>query len=109
MALGIDEEGYHQILGLTIANSETCHSWKAFLRSLKHRGLRGVKPGVSDAHEGLVDAVYECFQGSSWQRCQTHFRHDILDKTPKSLHEQMNRGLDDILDATRARVGARLT
>ena len=37
---------------------------------------------ADDAHEGLTDALHRCFQGASWQRCQTHFRRNILDKTP---------------------------
>ena len=99
VAVGINDEGYREILGLSIANSETNQSWKEFFRSLNRRGLTGVELVVSDAHEGLVDAVHECFQGASWQRCQTHFRRNILDKTPKSLHGQMSKGLDDIFEA----------
>lgn len=99
VAVGVNDEGYREILGLTIANSETNQSWKEFFRSLGRRGLTGVELVVSDAHEGLVDAVHECFQGASWQRCQTHFRRNILDKTPKSLHGQMSKGLDAIFEA----------
>ena len=99
VAIGINDDGYREILGLSIANSETNQSWKEFFRSLNRRGLTGVELVVSDAHEGLVDAVHECFQGASWQRCQTHFRRNILDKTPKSLHGQMSKGLDDIFKA----------
>lgn len=99
VAVGVNDDGRREILGLTIANSETHQGWKEFFRSLKRRGLSGVELVVSDAHEGLVDAVHECFQGASWQRCQTHFRRNILDKTPKSVHEQMSKGLDDIFQA----------
>ena len=99
VAVGINDDGYREILGLSIANSETNQSWKEFFRSLNRRGLTGVELVVSDAHEGLVGAVHECFQGASWQRCQTHFRRNILDKTPKSLHDQMSKGLNDIFKA----------
>jgi transposase-like protein len=99
VAIGINEDGYREILGLSIANSETHESWKEFFRSLKQRGLTGVDLVVSDAHQGLVDAVHECFQGASWQRCQTHFRRNILDKTSKSVHDRMSKGLDDIFGA----------
>ena len=99
VAVGVNEDGYREILGLSVANSETNQSWKEFFRSLNRRGLTGVELVVSDAHEGLVDAVHECFQGASWQRCQTHFRRNILDKTPKSLHDQMSKSLDDIFKA----------
>ena len=42
--------------------------WTAFLRSLKARGLTGVRLVISDAHEGLKKAIGKCFQGTSWQR-----------------------------------------
>jgi transposase-like protein len=99
VAIGINEDGYREILGLKIANSETHESWTEFFRSLKQRGLTGVDLVVSDAHQGLVDAVHKCFQGASWQRCQTHFRRNILDKTSKSLHGRMSKGLDAIFGA----------
>lgn len=54
---------------------------------------------VSDAHEGLVDALQRCFQGASWQRCQAHFRRNVLDKTPAARKQAMARGLDRILEA----------
>jgi transposase-like protein len=38
---------------------------------------------TSDAHSGLVPAIKECFEGSTWQRCQFHFHRNILDKAPK--------------------------
>lgn len=99
VAVAITEEGYREILGIEIANSETAQSWKTFFRTLNKRGLHGVEMVVSDAHSGLVEAVHECFQGASWQRCQTHFRRNILDKTPKSLHDKLSCGLDLIFKA----------
>ena len=42
-------------------------------RSLLHRGLTGVQLVISDAHEGLKNAIRTCFAGASWQRCKVHF------------------------------------
>lgn len=84
---------------MRIANSESKQSWLACFRWLKQRGLRDVEIVVSDAHEGLVDALHQCFQGASWQRCQPHFRRNVIDKTPKRCHDQMHTGLDAIFEA----------
>ncbi len=97
--VGINETGYREILGVRIANSESKQSWLESFRWLRRRGLYGVDIVVSDAHEGLVDALHQCFQGASWQRCQTHFRRNVIDKTPKKHHDQMHQGLDDIFKA----------
>ena len=44
--------------------------WTRFLRSLRARGLDGVRIVISDAHAGLKAAIRKCFTGSSWQRCR---------------------------------------
>ena len=54
---------------------------------------------VSYAHTGLADAVGQCFQGASWQRCKTHFRRNILDKSPASVEQKVADGLDRIFEA----------
>ena len=99
IAVGVNEAGYREILGVRIANSESEQGWLETFRWLKARGLEGVELVVSDAHEGLTDALHRCFQGASWQRCQTHFRRNILDKTPGEWKEAMSRGLDRVLEA----------
>ena len=52
-------------------------SWKAFLLGLRRRGVSGVRCVVSDAHDGLVQAIAEVFQGAAWQRCIVHLERDV--------------------------------
>jgi len=99
IVVGITEDGYREILGLKIALRETEESWKELLRELKDRGLRRVECATSDAHEGLESALREIFPGCIWQRCQAHFRRNVLDKTPSSCRDRMNQLLDQILEA----------
>jgi len=42
--------------------------WRAFLRSLKERGLTGVRLVISDQHAGLVAALNRVFQKVGHQR-----------------------------------------
>lgn len=83
LAIGINLDGKKEILGFDVCDSERNNTWKSFFESLKSRGLRGVDLVTSDNHKGLVEAIKECFPGASWQRCQAHFRRNILDKCPK--------------------------
>jgi len=99
VVVGISEEGHREILGLRIANSESEQGWLETFRWLKGRGLEGMELVVSDAHQGLTDALHRCFQGASWQRCQVHFRRNILDKTPAEWKEAMQEGLDRVFEA----------
>ena len=73
VAIGVTAEGERQVLGIDAGPSEDGPFWTAFLRSLVKRGLRGVRLVISDAHEGLKQALSAVLGGASWQRCRVHF------------------------------------
>lgn len=56
IATGVREDGHREILGVSVGDSEDELFWRTFLRSLKDRGLSGVKLVISDQHAGLVAA-----------------------------------------------------
>lgn len=99
VATGVNEQGYREILGLRVGDSESERSWIDFFTWLKRRGLKGVDLVVSDHHGGLVHAVQVQFQGVSWQRCQTHLSANIADATPKALQGEVHARLRPIFDA----------
>src|SRR5580700_7438902 len=43
VAIGVDQDGFRQVLGVMEGMKEDKESWTAFLRYLKERGLRGVR------------------------------------------------------------------
>jgi len=90
---GVNSDGHREVLGFTQADSESESSWGDLFYSLKKRGLKNVDLIVSDDHAGLVRAGQKHFQGSSWQRCQTHFSRNILDATPKRLKPELKAQL----------------
>jgi transposase-like protein len=99
VATGVNPEGYREILGFYVGDSESEHTWSEFFASLKARGLTGVDLVVSDQHKGLVKAIQTHFQGASWQRCQTHFMRNIVDATPKALATEVRDRVRAILQA----------
>jgi transposase-like protein len=99
LAIGVNEEGYREILGIELSFKETGEAWADFLRQLRERGLRGVEFAVSDAHKGLVEALRERFPGAVWQRCQAHFRRNVVDETPETCRNEMHERLNDVLEA----------
>lgn len=88
VATGITADGSREVLGLDVGDSEDEVFWRGFLRSLKTRGLGGVRLVISDQHAGLVAALRRAFQGSSHQRCRVHFARNLLTLVPKS-HQDM--------------------
>jgi transposase-like protein len=88
VATGITADGSREVLGVDVGDSEDEVFWRGFLRSLKARGLGGVRLVISDQHAGLVAALRRVFQGSSHQRCRVHFARNLLALVPKS-HQDM--------------------
>lgn len=84
VAIGVAADGRRVVLGFDVGDSETEEFWKQFLRSLKTRGLGGVKLVISDAHAGLKKAAATVLQGAAWQRCRVHFMRNALAHAGKS-------------------------
>ena len=99
LAIGVNEAGYREILGLQLGDSESERSWMDYFVWLKSRGLSGVDVVVSDSHGGLVNAVRLQFQGATWQRCQTHLSANVSDATPKALQDAVHRRVRAIFEA----------
>jgi len=100
IAIGINNTGHKEVIGFEVYDSEKTDTWKDFFKSLKSRGLRGIDIVISDAHAGLVEAIKECFTGSSWQRCQAHFTRNIIDKCPKKYSTGLASELRDMFNAS---------
>ena len=83
IASGIRADGWREVLGVQIGDSESLTTWNDFFRWLKGRGLHGVQWVISDSHAGLVQAARQHFQGVAWQRCQVHLMRNLLGHTPR--------------------------
>jgi putative transposase len=84
VATAVNADGRREILGVDVLTSEDGAGWTAFLRDLVARGLSGVELVISDAHQGLKEAIAAVLPGASWQRCRTHFMRNLLTRVPKS-------------------------
>ena len=83
VAIGVDHEGYREVLGVAEGAKEDKASWGTFLRHLKERGLRGVELFISDKCLGLVESLGEFFPDARWQRCVVHFYRNVFTAVPK--------------------------
>lgn len=75
---GVRGDGFREILGVRIGNSESFSTWDETFRWLKTRGLKGVAYLISDSHGGLTEAISKHFHDATWQRCQVHLMRNIL-------------------------------
>ena len=92
---GIREDGYREVLGARIAESEDSGFWSALFRDLKDRGLEGVQMVISDAHKGIQKAVESSFVGASWQYCHVHFDRAVLETISNKDKQEVAEKLKD--------------
>ncbi len=83
IAYAVHESGRREVIGLDVGEAETESFWREFLRSLRARGLSGVRLCVSDCHEGLRAAIGQVL-GCPWQRCCVHFLRSMLGHCSKA-------------------------
>jgi putative transposase len=87
VAIGVAATGERTVLGAATGASEDHQFWVAFLRQLVKRGLRGVRLVISDAHEGLRQAIAKTLHEATWQRCRVHFMRNLLSTVPKQAQD----------------------
>jgi len=83
VATRVTSHGDREVLGLAIGDSEEVF-WAEFLRSLRSRGLHGVRLVTSDHHLGLTAAISKVPLGAAWQRCRVHFLRNVLAKVTRA-------------------------
>ncbi|MFF7139617.1 IS256 family transposase [Streptomyces nodosus] len=89
IATGITEDGGREVLGVMVGDSETEAFWSEFLRSLRERGVSGVRLVIADHHSGLVKAVRKVMLGAAYQRCRVHFLRNVFSVIPKGSGEMV--------------------
>jgi len=101
IAHGVHETGRKEIVGIDVGEAETEAFWTEFLRSLVKRGLVGVQLVISDAHEGLKNAIARVLS-CPWQRCTVHFLRDMLGHARKDQHGALGALIRPIFQAASA-------
>jgi putative transposase len=96
----VRDDGFREIVGVEVADTESEATYQELFRSLKARGLKGVELVVSDDHGGLKTAVFRHFQGASWQRCQVHYARNLLGMVGAKSRKELAADLRAIFAAT---------
>ena len=96
VAIGVDEDGYREIIGAAEGMKEDADSWKNFLIWLKERRLDGVKLVIGDKCLGMCNAVAEVFPEAKYQRCTVHFYRNVFSVTPRKHMREVTRMLKAI-------------
>ena len=102
VAIGVNEDGYREILGAAEGMKEDHESWLNFFLWLKERGLNGVRLFIGDKNLGMLETIGEVFPEAKYQRCIVHFYRNVFSVVPrgrirtvsmmlKAIHAQENK------------------
>jgi transposase-like protein len=106
--VGVDEEGFREVLAVEVAGTEKGEAYASLLRGLLDRGLSGVKLVVSDDHEGIKAAVFGELPGVDWQRCVVHFERNVLSHVPATSMAEVAEDLKAIFKVRREKTARAL-
>ena len=96
VAIGVDDTGHREVIGVAEGMKEDKASWEQFIRSMIERGLKGVRLVVGDRCAGLVATVGEMLPQARYQRCMVHFMRNVLSKVPPTHREWASAALKAI-------------
>ncbi len=102
VAIGVNQDGYREILGAAEGMKEDHESWLSFFLWLKERGLSGVRLFIGDKNLGMLETIGEVFPDAQYQRCIVHFYRNVFSVVPrgkvrtvammlKAIHAQENK------------------
>ena len=98
IAYAVHDSGVREVIGLDLGEIESEAFWVEFLRSLRARGLQGVRLAVSDQHEGLKHAI-ERVLACPWQRCTVHFVRNMHQHCRPSQRGLVSAALRELFTA----------
>lgn len=99
-AIGVNEEGGREILGISCSLSEAEVHLRKFLEDLLSRGLKGIWLIISDNHAGLKKARQAVLPTAKWQRCLFHMAQNAIHYSPShGLRKEVSQSVRDIYQA----------
>lgn len=76
--LGINSDGYKDILGFYVGESESAKYWLNILNELKSRGLKDILILCADGLKGLPEAIATAYPNTEFQRCIVHMIRNTM-------------------------------
>ena len=89
VAIGVNKDGFREILGAAEGMKEDRESWLNFFTWLKGRGLAGVRLIISDKCLGMLESIPVVFPEAKYQRCTVYFYRNVFTVTPKPKMKQV--------------------
>ena len=70
--LGVNQDGFKEVLGLYIGQNESSKYWLSILNELKNRGVKDILIMCADGLSGIKESISVAFPDTEYQRCIVH-------------------------------------
>ena len=107
VVLGINEDGYKEVLHIEIGENESSKYWLRILNALKNRGVQDILILCSDGLNGLKEAIQAAFPNTEHQRCIVHMVRNTLKYVSNKDMKAFAKDLKTIYTAPDEKTGAK--
>lgn len=81
--IGVDANGYKDVLGMWINGSESASFWTNVFENLKERGVKDILYMSSDGIAGFKGSLETVFPKTQSQRCVVHLTRNVYNLCPR--------------------------
>lgn len=99
IVIGIRLDGTKEVLGFSIAPTESAYVWKEILQDLKNRGLEEVLLVVTDGLSGINDSIHNVYPNAQFQQCCVHVSRNIAHKVRVSDRREICNDFKSVYQA----------
>lgn len=98
--IGVDANGYKDVLGFWIDSTESASFWTNVFEDLKARGVEDILYMSSDGIAGFKGSLEAVFPKTQSQRCVVHLTRNIYGLSPKKEANKIVAGFKRIYSST---------
>ncbi|SFW78043.1 Transposase (or an inactivated derivative) [Sinomicrobium oceani] len=102
--LGVNKEGYKEVLGMYISESEGANFWLQVLTDLQQRGLEDILIACTDNLKGFTEAILSVFPKTQVQKCIVHQIRNSLKYIASKDQKEFLKDLKRVYRATNKQV-----
>ena len=100
IVLGVNEDGFKEILGIWIGENESAKFWLSVLTDLKNRGVQDILIICSDGIAGIKQAIDSSFPKAVQQRCIVHLIRNSCKYLSYKDRKEFCKDLKNVYSAT---------
>ena len=97
--LGVNQDGYKEILGFYVAESEGSNFWLGVLNDLKQRGVQDILIACVDGLAGFPEAIKGAFPKTEIQLCIIHQIRNSLKYVASKNQKEFMKDLKEVYQA----------